>query len=276
MAKWDDAKYAELTTLLGNLTWLVRDDGEASVNNQIKRLTLTKLAELLLTESIAPRDIAIEGAKMIWNSATSISLGEGSLFAENGDFIQITSTLTLSSLSLSASTWYHLYAYLSSGSPAVELITTAPTTWKGTAQSKTGDTSRRYVGSVLTDGSGNIYSFIHHLQTNEILYTAANGVSPFRVLSSGSATSTTNVACSSVVPVTSGVAKLRFTNSPSSTQVASIGVGSTVIVNLSIASNGFSHLFTDWALDSSRQFSYSFPASGGVLIVDVLGYLFER
>lgn len=38
MAQWDDPKYAELTELLGKLSFLVRDDGEAAPADQIKRL----------------------------------------------------------------------------------------------------------------------------------------------------------------------------------------------------------------------------------------------
>jgi hypothetical protein len=43
--RWD--LYSALTTALGNLTFLVRDDGEALPENQIKRMTMTTLESLL-------------------------------------------------------------------------------------------------------------------------------------------------------------------------------------------------------------------------------------
>jgi len=78
----------------------------------------------------------IHGARLIWNSVNSLSVDIGSCYAENGDFINITGTLTASSLSLSNSTWYHIYVYLNSGVPAMEVVTTAPVAWKGSAYSK--------------------------------------------------------------------------------------------------------------------------------------------
>ena len=119
----------------------------------------------LLAQIIGTR---IDGLKLIWNSATSISIGTGLCVAENRDVINVTSAITKSSLSLSSSTWYHIYVYLDSGTPAAEVVTTAPTAWKGTGYSKTGDTSRRYVGSIRTDGSGNVYKFIHNLNDGSI------------------------------------------------------------------------------------------------------------
>ena len=63
----------------------------------------------------------LEGCRLIWNSATSISVSTGRCVTESGDLIDVTSTLTASGLSLSASTFYHVYVYLSGGSPAVRL-----------------------------------------------------------------------------------------------------------------------------------------------------------
>jgi hypothetical protein len=48
MAKW--SLYSALVTKLGNLTFLVRDDGQASPSNEIRTVTQTKLAEFLSSD----------------------------------------------------------------------------------------------------------------------------------------------------------------------------------------------------------------------------------
>ncbi|MCP3906898.1 MAG: hypothetical protein GY712_02665, partial [Oceanicoccus sp.] len=134
--------------------------------------------------------VSIYGAKLSWVSVSSHKVSESDQFqAENGDTLEITSAITTSGLtSLSNDTIYHIYAYLS-GSTVVETVTTAPVLWKGTAYSKTGDTSRRYLGSVLTNGSGDIHFFT--MVHDTIFYGDY-----FTVLSNGQATTDTDVSCS--------------------------------------------------------------------------------
>lgn len=217
---------------------------------------------------------AIEGLKLIYNSAASVSVDKGSCYAENGDWINVTSTLTASSLSLTINTMYHLYLYLSSGSPALEVVTTAPVAWKGTAKSKTGDTSRRYAGSIWAIASNTMSPFIHNPISNFIIYDV-NLSSYFRVLSAGAATTDTDVSCSAGVPSTSRIAKLRFTN------LGTIGasIGNSVggyILDLSNATSGYNHIFADWLLDTSQQFRYKALGAGGSLYVDIQGYYYDR
>jgi hypothetical protein len=225
------------------------------------------------------KNTAIEGMKLIWNSANSISVGVGRCYAENGDLINATSTLTASSLSLSANTWYHVYVYLNSGTPAVEVVTTAPATWKGTAYSKTGNTSRRYVGSVRTDGSGNVYEFSHVSNGGLILYSGDCDLdaSPFRVLNGGTATTATSVSLSAVIPVTSQVGYLRLLN----TANVPAYFGPTSNVNgpaLGVGSSTQTSFLGQFPLTTSQAYYYKFntaPSSGGAYI-DVYGYAFER
>jgi len=122
--------------------------------------------------------------KMVRTGNRAMKLAGGiDCYCENGDRIQTASDISASSLSLSASTFYHVYAYLNSGTPTIEVVTTAPASpYKGTARSKTGDTSRRYIGSILTDASGYIFDFIHNAHTNHISYYVASNAAPFRVL----------------------------------------------------------------------------------------------
>lgn len=222
----------------------------------------------------------IEGLKILWNSATSLSIGLGSCYAENGDFIDVTSTLTASSLSLSASTWYYMYVYLSAGSPALEVVTTAPAAWKGIAYRKTGDTSRRFVGAVRTDGSGNVYEFKHIADQNLILYSGSTvvGGSPFRALTAGTATTATEVSLASTIPATiAKVGFLRLFNLAD--KVASFGDTSAVNgVALNVGNTAAQNAFSYCPLTSTPGHYYKMASAVGAggAYIDVYGYLFDR
>lgn len=218
---------------------------------------------------------AIDGLKLIWNSATSLSVSTGSCFAPDSSFINISSLLTASGLSLSVSTWYHIYVYLSSGAAAMEVVTTAPTTWKGTAYGKTADTSRRYIGSVKTDASGNVYEFIH--QDNIIQYkNVSAAASPFRVLSNGTATTATSIDLSGMVPITSRLANLRFYNGGTQACYTNEGSGvSTSVYFAGILAVAIQNQVGNHPINTSQAIYY-LVTSGGSLYVDIMGYVYNR
>lgn len=222
----------------------------------------------------------IDGMQLIWDSATSISVGVGSCYAEVGDFIDVTSVIVKSGLSLSTSTWYHVYVYLSSGAPAAEVVTTAPVAWKGIARSKTSDATRRYVGSVLTDGSGNVREFQHNPDNNLIVYrTFYSNASPFLVLSGGSATTATAVSLTGIIPVTCKLPYIRLVNVGNTTAYISNsnGVGATeATFSIDPGNTAAQSAYAYQPIDSSQQFWYKHSTTGGALYASVLGYLFER
>lgn len=224
----------------------------------------------------------IEGLKLTWNSATSIDVGVGSCYAANGDFIDVATAITKSSLSLSASTWYHVYVYLSSGVPAAEVVTTAPTAWKANAFSKTGDTTRRYVGSILSDGSSNVRNFVHDLSLGAILYRKfRSDTSPHRVLNGGTATVATAVALSGIVPVTGVAASIRFTNLADKTVYTSEDSGAATTQNtvaLTAGNVATQSAFLFHLMDASQQIFYIYASAvgAGAGYIDVLGYTFKR
>lgn len=223
----------------------------------------------------------IDGLKMVWNNATSISVTSGTCYIQGSSaVISFPSTLTLSGLSLSASTWYHLYGYLNSGTPAIELVTTVPAAaYSGTARSKTGDTSRRYVGSVLTDASSNVYSFLHSNANGEVLWQANIGPAPFVVVN-GSSTTATNVNCSAVIGPTATIAKLFVANNDTARTVY---LGNSNFPPSSSAFMAYVGISPDVypidvALDSSKQFQYLYV--GGTptanFVGRIQGYIYER
>jgi hypothetical protein len=216
----------------------------------------------------------IEGINLLYNSAASLDVGTGYCYAENGDFINITAAITKSGLSLTAATWYHVYVYLSGGAAAAEVVTTAPVLWKGTAYTKTGDTTRRYVGSVKPSGTNVLFRFLH--SGNKMAYNTNTGAAaPPRILSAGAATVATDIDASTIVPVTSRIGLIRWTNLGTS----AVDIGNTdvtTILTLGNAASGYNHLATDWILTTTQKANYKNAAAGGALYVDVLGYTFER
>jgi hypothetical protein len=117
-----------------------------------------------VTSRISNRQLSgIEwGAKITWNSATGYQLDEGAALVNS---IPLSwSVVVRSSLSLAANTLYNVYLYDNAGTPAIEESITAPV-WNSTllAYAKTGDVTRRFMGYICTDASGNIRRFIHSL-----------------------------------------------------------------------------------------------------------------
>ncbi len=224
----------------------------------------------------------VEGMKLIWNSTTSISVDIGSCYAENGSFIDATSVIVKSSLSLTASTWYHVYVYLSGSTPSAEVVTTAPVAWKGNAFSKTGDTSRRYVGSILADASSNVRNFVHGSLSGTVYYRKfRSDLTPHRVLNGGTATTATAIPLSGIIPSTAIATLIRFTNLADKSVYTSEdnGVLSTQnTVSLTAGNVATQSAFLTHLVDASLQIWYIYASAvgAGAGYVDVLGYVFRR
>lgn len=154
----------------------------------------------------------IDGLQLIWNSVNSVSFTSGTAAIPSlGALLRFPSAITKSGLSLAASTFYHTYGFSNSGTPDVEITTTAPSApYLGAARTKTGDTSRRYLGSFLTDASGFIHQFIQ--SGNLVLYprAGAGGGSVFRVLSAKITAAEQAVSLSGVIPSTASGVFARF------------------------------------------------------------------
>ncbi len=141
----------------------------------------------------------IDGLNPIWNSATSISVDSGTAYIPGSTkALRVSASLTLSGLSLTANTWYYLYLFETAGVAAIELVTTAPSApYFGTARTKTGDSSRRFIAAVRCGASG-LRPFL--LSNNALIYT--EDASANLALSGGTATSSTSVNCSGFIPPT--------------------------------------------------------------------------
>lgn len=222
----------------------------------------------------------IDGLKMVWDSATSISVTSGAAFIPSlSKCLPSPSTLTLSGLTLTASTWYHVYFYSNAGTPAIECVTTAPAApYSGTARTKTGDTSRRYVGSVVTNASGNLYRFVQSGTVVRYLENTSSGA--FYLVASGASTATATVSASGVIPVTARIAALSILNSATNSDVTLSNSEANVTLPTGYILFAFrgTAVVVDMALDSSQayQYAYTTTPSGGYSFHRCFGYTFER
>jgi hypothetical protein len=220
----------------------------------------------------------IGGLALEWLSGTGIRVTSGNAYVQSlGYVVSSPAAITKLALSLSASTWYHVYLFVNSGVPDVEIVTTAPAnSYMGTARSKTGDQSRRYIGSVRTNSSAAILSF--SMSGSTVLYTAPEG--DIRALSNGVATVETAISVASFVPSTGRFVQMRADNN-SSTQYVYFGVSNdtasgppTSGMN-SIRPSQIGVMF--FPLDSSQQLTYWFPAAtASGLYLSACGYMYER
>lgn len=183
-----------------------------------------------------------------------------------------------SNASLTASTWYYLYLYVDgANNPQVELVTTAPSAvYKGDARTKTGDTSRRYLGACRIDSGSTILNF-KWIGDNRVWYLQPVGGA--RVLSNGSATTETTVSCATVVPPTSHGFFGLYTNNSASQSFHS----STSEDNFALSSGSYlltigpsNKSWVEHPLDSSQAFTYLMSAASGSMFVDLLGYIEKR
>jgi hypothetical protein len=219
----------------------------------------------------------ISGFQMKWVSGTALTLTSGAAYIEGtGSVLFSDSDIAKTGLSLAANTWYHVYPFDNAGTPDFILSTTAPATpYNGTARSMTGDSGKRYVGSVKTDASGNIRSF--KISGSHYMYRD-NGVdgTPFNlILNNGMATAKTTVSLASLVPEGGAFAKLRVNNT--SSVAARIGAPDDNSSGNITSINGNTQTFLDTPVDDSQAITYyygSSPTNG--LYISVTGYIFER
>jgi hypothetical protein len=228
--------------------------------------------------NVIPPDY-ISGLKMVWVSGTAITLTSGAACRPSDSFLMQASTdIAKTGLSLTASTWYHIYLFLNAGVADIEIVTTVPASpYSGTARAKTGDTSRRYVGSVRTDAAGSIYRILHNTEMNRISYVLTLNNAFLQLLISVSSTSGATVSCAAQVPLTAThmSAFMENRDTSGSTYLGSSVVGSPASTNPVIFIRQLSMIVADIILDNSLAFIYQTTGTG-MLTCYPTGYVFER
>jgi hypothetical protein len=219
----------------------------------------------------------ISGCNLIYDTTTSIQINTGTVGLQSGGTYTVSSVITLSP-TLAASTWY--YVYLTSATTATVSTTAPSSNYQGYAWND-GTSTHRYLGAFKTDASSHIYNFVR--VGDDVRYRANTAGSPFEVLPAGTATSSTSVSCSAVVPPTAqqmiamadvgAGAAINYCYFGSSTGMTPTGSsGETFAIGSPAANQGNSTALT---LNlASQAFLYcNTSASGSTCTVYALGYV---
>lgn len=221
------------------------------------------------------------GLAISWVSGTQVKVGVGVAHIESTDsLVQLTSEQTLTP-SLSASSFHYIYL---TSTGTVEVSTTAPAApYYGFARSKTSDSSRRCIGFFLTDSSSSIQNFFYNVTSGEFKWLVNNTLSPYRVLTGGTAnggtsTTLTDVDCSAVIPPICNLVKMHVFsyNTPAGTNLflgASGSTRGTNNVNTYATINPATEPTHTIPVNSSRIFGYIFnlSPSPGAAYIDIEG-----
>lgn len=213
----------------------------------------------------------IGGMFLEWVATNSMRITAGACSIPGVGTINFSNPVTKSGLSLGASTFYHLYAYLNNSTPDFEITSAAPAQpYIGRSRTKSGDSTRRYIGSFLTNSSGAIVKFVHN--SGQILYT--EGVA--RILQSGATGDFLTASVSALVPITSRLALVALTNSHPTApfRVRPVGFANAINTRMyGVPGNGFAV----GPLPISETLTYEYQVdTNGSGNLDILGYFLER
>lgn len=264
-----------LATQFGPVTLQVGERIQFATDTGFTVYTVTGAVKVTAVQSTVEPGY-IDGLQLVWNSGTSYSVLSGSCYVPSvGANVNFPSIITKTGLSLSASTWYHLYAFLNEGVPDIEHVTTAPSApYNGRARTKSGDTTRRYVGSIRTDSGGNIIQF--KVDTaGDFRYLTANTAQ--RILSAGTATVRTTVSGSNFIPVTATHAILIVVNTDTVVFWNLSQPEATTAAILGVAPNTSGSVITFPCSDAQQiDYGYSVAPGTGSAFIDVVGFQVGR
>ncbi|WP_460044102.1 hypothetical protein [Pseudomonas sp. S2_H01] len=223
----------------------------------------------------------IEGLQMLWVSLNSIQILPGSCFMPNLNRVyKVPATLTVTPPA-GVTGFGHIYLYDNAGTPAVEMVTTEPVQYWNDARNKTGDPTRRYIGSALLN-NGNAYNFRHYPAQGKVNYLYATPTTaPFNPLSGGTALVATVVSAAAVCPSTAthmdalvscaGSGAIYVGNEEQAIQLSNTN---WQIISLS---TGYTICTIAFSLANTlRRFQYIVSGSGISGFVSTLGYIFGR
>jgi hypothetical protein len=223
----------------------------------------------------------ITGLKLEWLAVNQVRVTPGAAYIEGtNEILRVTSAITVTQ---SINSMRHLYLYNNNGAAAIEVSSTAPAApYFGTARSKTGDNTRRYIGSLAAQNISGTNTILNFLMVgNQIMYRM-DSLTILRVVDSQSPTSETTVSCSTLVPPTAKAAILRIANG------ANTGIICTGTSDDSVAAPGTRGITVTGPnattvvahpLNSSQEFTYWYnvaPTGPTFVFIDLYGYIFER
>lgn len=223
----------------------------------------------------------IEGLIFNCLDGVTFSCSSGSAYVPSlGRVVRVSSASSTTLSGLPVGAWYHAYLYETSGSGAIEFVATAPSApYDGSARTKSGDSSRRYLGSFRTNTSGGVWPFScdGNLNVEYLVDWAAGG---FRVLAAGQAFVRTTVTVANCVPVSSRSPRVSLTHAGTTVgYVFTVSRPGTAIGSgVSVQPNG--KMVLSVTCDDTQAVAYSWnqnPASvSSSAYIDVGGYKYER
>lgn len=241
------------------------------VSNSFRNAYVKALSINGYFDAVAPG--AIHGLDLVWG-ATTITVNPGAAYIESlASMVQLASASSITLTGLTTGTWYHVYLY----NGGVELSSTAPVLVATGGYTKTGDTSRRYLGSVLANSSTSVYPFLQ--EGSRVSYNVGSvGSAPF--VFSGSAIVATSVDVSAVVPVT-GVQASGMLLNPSTTAGTTLRIANSAMGTVSTTLHRqlalINSCFQTDILLTGTTFTYLFDATPSAAFnLRVNGYTFRR
>ncbi|MGA7439503.1 MAG: hypothetical protein WBW32_15395 [Luteibacter sp.] len=213
----------------------------------------------------------IDGLNLQWTSASAINVTSGAAYIPGlGRVLRVNAAIAKTGLALSANTWYHVYLFLNGSTADVEIVSTGPSSpYVGSARAKTGDTSRRYLGSVITDGTGGIVLFI---QTGTKVAYSGNPNS--RVVSGTTTTTLSSASVALAVPVTASYITLRVAMNATNGAALTVGFNGAGWFN-ALTPNAVQ---VELPISAGQLIYYQWLSAptGGNASLDTIGYTFER
>lgn len=264
-AKWTTARNFTLT---GHATGTIPIDGSADV-----ALPVT------INRKVAADYIT--GLQLQWVSANALTVSAGAAYIPGSSSVVTALTaIAKTGLVLAANSKFHVYLYDNAGTPDIEIVATAPSAKTfGNVRTKTGDTSRRYIGSIFTGAANTIYRFKHLGQ--RIFYLVNFAAAPFEVLTNATAVVSTAVSFAGCVPetaVSAQVIMLATHTNAASVFVNDADVGAVTASN-GTASIGLTNSYSvDLTLSAAQALNYIYTVAptGGGFYLRVQAYTFER
>lgn len=220
----------------------------------------------------------IDGFELSVAGAT-LTVQPGSTYLADGTLLETATTRTITLSGLTAGTWYHVYGYISSGTTlAVELSSTAPVAIVTGGYQKTGDATRRYLGSILASGAAAAYPFVQDDCT--VRWNTSNTAAPFSLLQAPPSTTSTTLSAATVVPATATLLTAEVSNASSSVSMrisnptaGAAGTSGTILLTVA-AARAF---VVDLLLGGTLQINYAADSStSDALVIRAVGYKFKR
>jgi len=222
----------------------------------------------------------IEGLTIEYVSPNSIRVTAGAAYIPSLDrVLEMSSAITKSGLSLTASAWHRVYLHLNGSTPDIEIATTAPAApYNGTARTKAGDSSRRYLGAFKTDSSGAIIGFDSLPGGLRLYRISSASFGNFQILNGGTSTSPVDLDCSAYIPATSqlGYFQLQI-NAGSLTNMMPSGVTASAVADLVVTRGASIGLCVGACrIGNAQKVAYQANDTSSTTYVWIKGYYEDR